>query len=107
MERWPDSGDDPMKSLRVDPFLREKVYDHAWKQIIEHKKREEINLIWLWAWNSYSDYVYIEPDSCTTAQSAGTMLLDKTRFYYGLFRTGLPFRYMEPTAEECLMLDER
>ena len=102
MERWPHSGQDPMESLRVDPFLTEGVYDQAWRKIIEHERREEINLIWLWAWNSYADYVYVEPDSCTTAQSAGRTLLDKTRFYYGLFRAGEPFKYAEPfLSERC------
>ena len=90
---------DVMRSDRVDPFLLEGVYDDAWKQIIEHERRKDINLIWLWSWNSWFDYVYIEPDSKTTMQSHGRTLFDKTGYYFDLFRSGQPFQQYQSPQE--------
>lgn len=78
----------PLEPVEVDSLLRENAYDQAWKRILEHEKRDEIRLIWVWSWNSYNDLLYIEPDDGQGRYAHGETLTEKTRHYYDLYRTG-------------------
>ncbi len=82
-------------SRRVDPNLREGLYDKAWKEIIEYEPRSDLRLVWIWSWNSYNDMLYIEPDSGAGAAPHGDLLIRKTAHYYEFFRQGTSFAWME------------
>ncbi len=96
----PPVGGDPDRPVNlpeVDPLGVEGKYDDAWQKIIEHPKRPEIKLIFIWYWNSYWEVCYIEPDSGIGAYAVGDLYVRKTAYYADLFRKGLPFeRYAEP-----------
>lgn len=87
---WPLPGE----PRAVDPLLKEGAYDHAWKEIIQYKPGSEIELIWLWSWNSYNDLLYIEPDDGRGAYAHGDLLTRKTGYYYQLFTSGESFKPM-------------
>ncbi len=79
----------------VDPLGMEGKYDEAWRQIIEHPRRSEVELIWIWYWNSYWEVCYIEPDAGIGAYAVGDLYVRKTAHYADLFRAGQPFERFE------------
>ena len=79
---------------RMDPFLEEEAYDQGWKQI--HDRRDDVERVIVWSWNSWADKVYIEPDSNFGYASHGNLLTRKTAYYYHLLVAGLPFESMNP-----------
>lgn len=81
---------------RVDPLGKEGVYDKAWREVIEYAPRSDIELIWIWIWNSYAEMTYIEPDWGLQPYGVGDLYVRKTAHYANLFRTGRPF---EPFGE--------
>ncbi len=89
----PEGGDpySPVNLPEVDPLGREGKYDDAWRQIIEHPRRSEIELVLIWYWNSYWEVCYIEPDAGIGAYAVGDLYIRKTAHYSELFRSGLPF----------------
>ena len=87
---------DPKTNLpEVDPLGTEGKYDEAWRTIIEHSQRSEIELIWIWYWNSYWEVCYIEPDSGIGAYAVGDLYVRKTAHYANLFHAGLPFEHFD------------
>ena len=80
---------------RVDPLGVERVYDRAWKEVIEYVPRSDIKLIWIWIWNSYAEMTYIEPDSGLGYGVVGDLYVRKTAHYANLFRSGLPFEHFD------------
>ena len=87
---------DPESNLpEVDPLGTEGKYDEAWRTIIEHPQRSEIELIWLWIWNSYAEMTYVEPDSGLGPYAVGDLFVEKTAHYYGLYRSGSPFKHFD------------
>ena len=87
---------DPDTNLpEVDPLGTEGKYDEAWRTIIEHPKRSEIELVWIWYWNSYWEVCYIEPDAGIGAYAVGDLYVRKTAHYADLFRGGLPFEQFD------------
>ena len=85
----------PVIFPEVDPMGTEGKYDEAWRTIIEHPRRSEIELIWIWYWNSYWEMCYIEPDSGIGAYAVGDLYVRKTAHYANLFRAGLPFEHFD------------
>ena len=83
----------------VDPLGIEGKYDLAWRTIIEHPRRSEIKLVWIWYWNSYWEVCYIEPDAGIGAYAVGDLYVRKTAHYANLFRAGLPFEPFEEADE--------
>lgn len=84
----------PLETVqRMDPFLKEGAYDQGWKEIFG--RREEVDRVVVWSWNSWFDKVYIEPDSNLGYASHGDLLTRKTAYYYRLFSSGLPFGPMK------------
>lgn len=97
----PPVGGDPDRPVNlpeVDPLGTDGKYDEAWQQIIEHPRRSEINLVWIWYWNSYWEVCYIEPDAGIGAYAVGDLYVRKTAHYANLFRSGLPFEHFERDA---------
>ena len=95
-EDWVDPFDpDKSNPSELDPLGKEGVYDQAWKRIIEHPRRSEIKLIWIWYWNSYWEVCYIEPDAGIGAYAVGDLYVRKTAHYADLFRGGLPFEHFD------------
>ena len=87
---------DPKTNLpEVDPLGTEGKYDEAWRTIIEHPQRSEIELVWIWYWNSYWEVCYIEPDSGIGAYAVGDLYVRKTAHYAGLFHGGEPFELFD------------
>ena len=80
--------------LRRDPYLTENLYDFQWRQVYD--RREETDLVILWAWNSWMEQLYIEPDNEQGAAPAGDMLLLKTAWYARRLMSGAPSELMEP-----------
>ena len=93
---WVDPFD-PNKSplSEIDPLGKEGVYDDAWRQIIEHPRRSEIKMVWIWYWNSYWEVSYIEPDAGIGAYAVGDLYVRKTAHYANLFHKGLPFQHFD------------
>lgn len=93
---WVDPFD-PSKSplSEIDPIGEEGLYDEAWRTIIKHPQRSEIELIWIWYWNSYWEVCYIEPDAGIGAYAVGDLYVRKTAHYANLFRAGLPFEHFD------------
>ena len=87
--------DQPVIFPEVDPLGMEGKYDDAWHQIIEHPRRSEIEMIWIWYWNSYWEMAYIEPDAGIGAYAVGDLYVRKTAHYANLFRSGLPFEHFD------------
>lgn len=86
----PDMAGRPMeKILRMDPFLTEGAYDEGWNKIFED--RGQLSRVLIWSWNSWVDFVYIEPDSNISLASHGDLLTRKTRFYIDRLDRGLSF----------------
>ena len=88
-------SDKPVNLPEVDPLGMEGKYDDAWRQIIEHPRRSEIEMIWIWYWNSYWEMAYIEPDAGIGAYAVGDLYVRKTAHYANLFRSGLPFEHFD------------
>ena len=75
---------------------KERTTD-AWRKLIEHHRRSEIKLVFIWYWNSYWEVSYIEPDAGIGAYAVGDLYVRKTAHYTNLFHKGLPFqRFDEP-----------
>ena len=91
------SPNQPVIFPEVDPMGTEGKYDEAWRTIIEHPRRSEIELTWIWYWNSYWEMCYIEPDSGIGAYAVGDLYVRKTAHYANLFRAGLAFELFEDT----------
>ena len=83
--------DGPANLPEVDPLGTEGKYDDAWRQIIEHPRRSEIKMVFIWYWNSYWEVCYIEPDAGIGAYAVGDLYVRKTGHYANLFRSGLRF----------------
>ncbi len=77
-------------AVRHDPELTEKLYDYQWQEI--HERRDEIDLVIIWGWNSWMEQLYIEPDDGEGVASAGDSLLRKTAWYVTRLRSGEYFR---------------
>ena len=58
--------------------------------------RDSVGLIVIWAWNSWMEQLYIEPDDGQGAAPAGDSLLRKTVWYAGRFVNGAPFKMYDP-----------
>ena len=84
-------SDRPVNLPEVDSLGAEGKYDEAWRQIIEHPRRFEIKLMFIWYWNSYWEVCYIEPDTGIGAYAVGDLYVRKTAHYANLFHAGLPF----------------
>ena len=98
----PPAGGDPTKPVNlpeVDPLGTEGKYDEAWREIIEHPRRSEIKLVFVWYWNSYWEVCYIEPDAGIGAYAVGDLYVRKTAHYANLFRTGQPFEHFDDVDE--------
>ncbi len=93
---WPEAwGRLETGPVRHDPYLKENLYDFEWRQIYE--RREDIDLIILWAWNSRMEQLYIEPDDGENgAAPASDLLVRKTAWYARRFLSGAPFQMFEP-----------
>ena len=77
----PPVGGDPTKPIifpQVDPLGTEGLYDEGWRTIIEHPRRSEIEMVWIWYWNSYWEVSYIEPDAGIGAYAVGDLYVRKT-----------------------------
>ena len=79
--------------LRKDPYLTENLYDFEWRQVYGH--REEVDLIILWAWNSWMEQLCIEPDNGQGAAPAGDTLARKTTWYSRRLLNGSPFEMFQ------------
>ena len=88
--------DRPVNLPEVDPLGTDEKYDEAWRKIIEHPRRNEVEMIWIWYWNSYWEVCYIEPDAGIGAYAVGDLYVRKTAHYADLFRSGRSF---EPFPE--------
>ncbi len=94
---WPEAwGRRDTGPLRRDPYLAEGLYDSEWRQVFD--RREDVDLVILWAWNSWMEQLYIEPDDGQGVYPAGDGLVRKTAHYANLFRSGLPFESFEEDA---------
>ena len=92
---WPDAwGRGRTGPVRKDPYLEENLYDLEWRQAYDN--RENVDLIVLWAWNSWMEQLYIEPDDGRGAAPAGDTLLRKTVWYARRFVNGAPFEMYDP-----------
>ena len=94
----PPAGGDtdrPVNLPEVDPLGTEGKYDDAWRQIIEHSRRSEIKLVFIWYWNSYWEVAYLEPDAGTGAYAVGDLYVRKTAHYANLFHSGRPFKHFD------------
>ena len=88
---WWERGDwGRTEPVRHDPYLTEDLYDFEWHQVYE--RREDIDLIILWAWNSWMEQLYIEPDNGYGAAPAGDLLVRKTAWYARRFLEGREFQ---------------
>ena len=79
--------------MRHDPYLKEDLYGFEWRQV--YNRRNEVDLIILWAWNSWMEQLYIEPDTGEGVAPAGDTLVRKTAWYARRFRSGTPFEMFE------------
>jgi hypothetical protein len=70
------------KPRRVDPYLKEGVYERQWQQVEEN--RERIKLIVLYSWNLYGEQAQIEPSKGCCAP-VGDEYVRKTKDYYRRF----------------------
>ena len=86
---WPRT-----EPLRKDPYLAEHLYDHEWNQV--YQSRDEVDLIIVWAWNSWMEQLYIEPDDGEGAAPAGDLLVRKTAWYARRLMSGAPFEMFQP-----------
>lgn len=92
---WPEAWcREETGPIRHDPYLTEDLYDLEWRQVYE--ERENIDLIILWAWNSWMEQLYIEPDSGDGAAPAGDLLVRKTAFYARGLMSGSDFEMFQP-----------
>ena len=92
---WPEAWcREDTGPIRHDPYLDEQLYDLEWRQVYE--ERENLDLIILWAWNSWMEQLYIEPDSGEGAAPAGDLLLRKTAFYTRRLMSGAEFQMFQP-----------
>ena len=96
---WPDAWG-RTEPVRHDPYLEEDLYDSEWRQI--HSQRDDVDLVILWAWNSWMEQLYIEPDNGEGAAPAGQTLVRKTEWYVRRFISGAPFKLFSPlTGSLC------
>jgi hypothetical protein len=79
---WKTSG----QVRRVDPFLRENVYEQAWQVCADN--RHKLNMIVVYSWNEHGDHSAIEPTRAGNPTAAEWRLVDKTSEHYQLFLTG-------------------
>ena len=82
------------KAVRHDPQLTDNLYDYQWDRV--HEQRDEVDLIIIWAWNSWMEQLYIEPDDGQGVAPAGDSLLRKTAWYGKRFREGAAFEPFSP-----------
>ena len=94
---WPTAWD-RVCAIRHDPYLTENLYDYQWQEA--HNQRDEIDLVILWAWNSWMEQLYIEPDDGEGAAPAGDSLLRKTAWYTQRLRDGGAFQLFDPRQSE-------
>ena len=95
---WPWAwGREKTGPIRHDPFLTENLYDFEWRQVYE--RREDIDIIILWAWNSRMEQLYIEPDDGESgAAPVGDLLVRKTAWYARRFMSGASFNMFDSSA---------
>ena len=92
---WPDAwGRKHTGPVRHDPYLKENLYDFEWRKV--YNRRHEVDLIILWAWNSWMEQLYIEPDDGEGMAPAEDNLVRKTAWYVRRFMSGAPFKMFEP-----------
>ena len=94
---WPAAWD-RICAIRHDPYLKENLYDYQWQEA--HNRRGEIDLVILWAWNSWTEQLYIEPDDGEGAAPAGDSLLRKTAWYTQRLRVGGAFQPFDSRQSE-------
>ena len=61
--------------IRLDPYLKEGLYDRAWEKVYEN--RDRIEMVMLYGWNPWAEAAAIEP-----SLPDGDLLLRKTAWYY-------------------------
>ena len=86
---WPRT-----EPLRKDPYLTENLYDHEWRQV--YQRREEVSLVILWAWNSWMEQLYIEPDNGEGAAPVLDLLVRKSAWYTKRLLNGSRFQTFQP-----------
>ena len=91
--------DEPANLPEVDPLGTEGKYDDAWRQIIEHPRRSEVKMVFIWYWNSYWEVCYIEPDAGVGAYAVGDLYVRKTAHYADIFRSGKAFQEFDEADE--------
>ena len=89
------------EAVRHDPQLTGNLYDYQWRQVYE--RRDDVDLIIIWAWNSWMEQLYIEPDDGQGAAPAGESLLRKTAWYGKRFRDVETF---EPFSPDLKITDD-
>ena len=86
---WNQGALPPDKSygnlVRLDPYLREGLYDQAWQKVYENSG--EISMVMLYGWNPWAEAAAIEP-----SLTDGDLLLRKTAWYYHRFVEGQDFQ---------------
>ena len=80
--------------VRHDPYLKDNLYDFQWRQVYEN--REHVDLVILWAWNSWMEQLYLEPDNDQGASPVGDLLVRKTAWYERRLMSGAPFEMFQP-----------
>ena len=71
--------------VRLDPYLREGLYDQAWRKVYENSG--EVSMVMLYGWNPWAEAAAIEP-----SLPDGDLLLRKTAWYYRRFAEGQDFQ---------------
>ena len=71
--------------VRLDPYLREGLYDQGWRKVYENSG--EVSMVMLYGWNPWAEAAAIEP-----SLPDGDLLLRKTAWYYHRFTEGLEFQ---------------
>ena len=78
-------GDITWTPRRVDPLLKEGMYEEQWQTLVEN--RENVNLIVLYSWNLYGEQAHIEPSDGGPGPVRDDYVT-RTRYYYDAFVTG-------------------
>ena len=83
---------------RLDPFLKDGVYDKNWELVYKAMEEDEnqVKLILIGTWNDYHEQSQIEP-SYNGGLGTGYLLLDKTKHYWFRLKDGQPHQeYPKP-----------
>ena len=94
---WVNGAWGRTEAVRHDPQLKDNLYDYQWGRV--HDRRDEVDLIIVWAWNSWMEQLYIEPDDGQGVAPAGDSLLRKTAWYGKRFKEGAAFEPFSPDLQ--------